>query len=74
MKVWIRQTRNVLIDSFRYGVLLRDGTDRVVIMCPGEDNVLIDCSRDFLDGEIARGRIFLRDPKEIVNAESDSRV
>lgn len=72
MKVWIRQQTTP--SSFRYGVLLRGGTDRVVIMCPDEDNILIDCSRDFLESEIARGRIILCDLKEIVNAESDSRV
>ena len=74
MKVWIRQHHDILTHSYRYGVLLRDGLDRVVVMCPDEDNILIDCSRDFLDGEIARGRIILRDPKEIAHAESISRV
>lgn len=56
MKCWIKQKHNQLIDSFRYGVILKEN-DRVVILCPDTDNELVNCSKSFFEREVAQGRI-----------------
>lgn len=58
MKVWIKQHHNVLIHSYRYGEMMLDkANDRVIIICPDTDNILIDCSRKFYESEVNAGRI-----------------
>lgn len=58
MKVWLKQHHNSLIDSYRYGDMMLDkANDRVIIICPDTDNVLVNCSKSFYDAEVLAGRI-----------------
>ena len=61
MKVWLRQRHSKLVDSFRYGEA-SFGADRVVVICPDTENVLIDCSKAFFESEVAKGRIITKKP------------
>lgn len=58
MRVWIRQKHNSLLDSFRVGFLRVEGK-RMIIRCPDTMNVLINCTKPFLDKEIEKKRIIV---------------
>lgn len=58
MNAWIRQKHNQYIDSWRIARIIY-GKERVTLICPDTDNVLVDCSKEFLVKEIDQGRIIV---------------
>lgn len=55
-QVWLKQRHNQYLDSWRYGRALKE-ENRVVIVCPDTENVLVDCSVSFFESEVKKGRI-----------------